>query len=88
MDFELPRNHKPPPSTRSVSSSNMPHADSAMIPSGLDKKAFWAHVHEQLSYLLAGQRDWVCLRLCTVVQASLSLQRALPRSPTSPTLRR
>ncbi|RPD78608.1 GAF domain nucleotide-binding protein [Lentinus tigrinus ALCF2SS1-7] len=37
----------------------MPHADSAMIPSGIDKQAFWSHVHEQLSYLLAGQRDWV-----------------------------
>ncbi|KAI9067363.1 GAF domain nucleotide-binding protein [Trametes sanguinea] len=37
----------------------MPHADSAMIPSGLDKPAFWEHVHEQLSYLLDGQRNWV-----------------------------
>ncbi|KAI0823398.1 GAF domain nucleotide-binding protein [Trametes gibbosa] len=37
----------------------MPHADSAMIPPGLDKVAFWAHVHEQLSHLLAGQRSWV-----------------------------
>ncbi|TBU31615.1 GAF domain nucleotide-binding protein [Dichomitus squalens] len=37
----------------------MPHADSAVIPSGIDKAAFWVHVHEQLSHLLAGQRDWV-----------------------------
>ena len=42
----------------------MPHADSAMIPPGLDKAAFWDHVHEQLSHLLADQRDWVCLRMC------------------------
>ncbi|KAH9929552.1 GAF domain nucleotide-binding protein [Epithele typhae] len=41
----------------------MPHADSAMIPAGLDKVAFWAHVHEQLRHLLAGQRDWVCTNL-------------------------
>ncbi|KAI8993930.1 GAF domain nucleotide-binding protein [Trametes punicea] len=37
----------------------MPHADSAMIPAGLQKPAFWAHVHEQLSHLLDGQRNWV-----------------------------
>ncbi|KAI0645881.1 GAF domain nucleotide-binding protein [Trametes meyenii] len=37
----------------------MPHADSALIPSGLDKAAFWTHVHEQLSHLLDGQRSWV-----------------------------
>ncbi|KAI0743952.1 GAF domain nucleotide-binding protein [Daedaleopsis nitida] len=37
----------------------MPHADSALIPSGIDKETFWSHVHEQLSHLLAGQRDWV-----------------------------
>ncbi|KAL1945902.1 hypothetical protein VTO73DRAFT_1904 [Trametes versicolor] len=37
----------------------MPHADSAMIPPGMDKTAFWAHVHEQLSHLLDGQRNWV-----------------------------
>ncbi len=45
----------------------MPHADSAMIPPGMDKIAFWAHVHEQLSHLLDGQRNWVCLHLCIVV---------------------
>ncbi|KAI0663332.1 GAF domain-like protein [Cubamyces menziesii] len=37
----------------------MPHADSATIPAGIDKAAFWAHVHEQLSHLLDGQRNWV-----------------------------
>ncbi|KAH9839130.1 GAF domain nucleotide-binding protein [Rhodofomes roseus] len=37
----------------------MPHADSALVPSGVDKAAFWTHVHEQLSYLLDGQRNWV-----------------------------
>ncbi|KAI0759883.1 GAF domain-like protein [Trametes elegans] len=37
----------------------MPHADSALIPAGIDKTAFWAHVHEQLSHLLDGQRNWV-----------------------------
>ncbi|KAI0358610.1 GAF domain nucleotide-binding protein [Trametes cingulata] len=37
----------------------MPHADSAMIPPGMDKAAFWSHVHEQLSHLLDGQRNWV-----------------------------
>ena len=45
----------------------MPHADSATIPAGIDKAAFWAHVHEQLSHLLDGQRNWVCLDLCIVV---------------------
>ncbi|KAI0780246.1 GAF domain nucleotide-binding protein [Fomes fomentarius] len=37
----------------------MPHADSAFVPNGIDREAFWSHVHEQLSHLLAGQRDWV-----------------------------
>ncbi|KAI0368327.1 GAF domain nucleotide-binding protein [Pilatotrama ljubarskyi] len=37
----------------------MPHADSAMIPPGMDKAAFWSYVHEQLSHLLDGQRNWV-----------------------------
>lgn len=47
--------------------TKMPHADSALVPSGIDREAFWSHIHEQLSHLLAGQRDWVCLRLCTVM---------------------
>ncbi|PCH36015.1 GAF domain-like protein [Wolfiporia cocos MD-104 SS10] len=37
----------------------MPHADSALIPPGLDKSAFWNHVYEQLGVLLEGQRNWV-----------------------------
>ncbi|KAJ3552421.1 hypothetical protein NM688_g4158 [Phlebia brevispora] len=37
----------------------MPHADSAFIPSGLNKTQFWEHVYDQLSALLEGQRDWV-----------------------------
>ncbi|KAH9920165.1 GAF domain-like protein [Fomitopsis serialis] len=37
----------------------MPHADSALVPSGLDKVAFWGHVYDQLGYLLDGQRNWV-----------------------------
>ncbi|CCL99050.1 uncharacterized protein FIBRA_01061 [Fibroporia radiculosa] len=37
----------------------MPHADSALIPSGLNKSAFWQHVHVQLAALLEGQRNWV-----------------------------
>ncbi|KZT71710.1 GAF domain-like protein [Daedalea quercina L-15889] len=37
----------------------MPHADSAFVPPGLDRAAFWDHVHDQLSYLMDGQRNWV-----------------------------
>ncbi|KAF9818128.1 hypothetical protein IEO21_02970 [Rhodonia placenta] len=37
----------------------MPHADSALVPHGLDKAAFWDHVHDQLAALLEGQRNWV-----------------------------
>ncbi|KAH8107770.1 GAF domain-like protein [Cristinia sonorae] len=37
----------------------MPHADSALVPPGLSKVEFWAHVYEQLSALLDGQRNWV-----------------------------
>lgn len=47
----------------------MPHADSAMIPEGIDKDAFWAHVHDQLSHLLAGQRDWVRPAVCPCVSS-------------------
>lgn len=38
---------------------SMPHADSALVPAGLDKTQFWNHIHDQLSYLLDGQRNWV-----------------------------
>ncbi|KAH9946951.1 GAF domain-like protein [Amylocystis lapponica] len=37
----------------------MPHADSALVPSGLSKTEFWEHVHGQLASLLDGQRNWV-----------------------------
>jgi len=39
----------------------MPHADSALVPSSITTKPqFWAHVHEQLSYILNDQdRNWV-----------------------------
>ncbi|PIL36044.1 hypothetical protein GSI_01704 [Ganoderma sinense ZZ0214-1] len=55
----------------------MPHADSAMIPPGLDKAAFWDHVHEQLSHLLAGQRHWVT----NLANASSLLFNALQATP-------
>jgi len=37
----------------------MPHADSALVPPGLTRTEFWAHVHDQLAALLEGQRSWV-----------------------------
>ncbi|GBE80477.1 GAF domain-like protein [Sparassis latifolia] len=37
----------------------MPHADSAFVPSGINKSEFWEHVHGQLAALLEGQRNWV-----------------------------
>jgi len=37
----------------------MPHADSAFVPAGLNRKQFWEHVHGQLTALLEGQRQWV-----------------------------
>ncbi|KZT10898.1 GAF domain-like protein [Laetiporus sulphureus 93-53] len=37
----------------------MPHADSALVPPGLDQPAFWNHVHDQVQLLLDGQRDWI-----------------------------
>lgn len=42
-----------------TSQKTMPHADSALVPAGLDKAQFWAHVHAQLAALLDGQRAWV-----------------------------
>ncbi|KAI0320458.1 GAF domain-like protein, partial [Amylostereum chailletii] len=38
----------------------MPHADSSLVPSTVQSKSeFWIHVHDQLSALLDGQRDWI-----------------------------
>ncbi|CCO34098.1 Free methionine-R-sulfoxide reductase Short=fRMsr [Rhizoctonia solani AG-1 IB] len=38
----------------------MPHADSSYLPEDVTTKAkLWAHIHEQLGYLIAGQRQWV-----------------------------
>ena len=40
--------------------SHMAHADSALLPEGVEtKEEFWDHVYRQLVYLLADQRVWV-----------------------------
>jgi hypothetical protein len=43
-----------------ISSHNMPHADSSLLPSTIrSKQEFWAHVLTQLEFLLADQQSWV-----------------------------
>lgn len=43
----------------------MPHADSALIPKGLQTKAeFWQTAYSQLQGLLHDQRNWVRLPRC------------------------
>ncbi|CAE6497327.1 unnamed protein product [Rhizoctonia solani] len=38
----------------------MPHADSSYLPEDVTtKEKLWAHIHEQLGYLTADQRQWV-----------------------------
>ncbi|CAE6490699.1 unnamed protein product [Rhizoctonia solani] len=38
----------------------MPHADSSYLPEDVKTKAqLWAHIYEQLGYLVADQRQWV-----------------------------
>ncbi|KZS98539.1 GAF domain-like protein [Sistotremastrum niveocremeum HHB9708] len=38
----------------------MPHADSSLVPPEIKSKAeFWAHVLEQLTALIEGQRNWI-----------------------------
>ncbi|KAH7909294.1 GAF domain-like protein [Hygrophoropsis aurantiaca] len=38
----------------------MPHADASLVPATITSKIeFWDHVHNQLSIVLSGQRNWV-----------------------------
>ncbi|CAE6471246.1 unnamed protein product [Rhizoctonia solani] len=38
----------------------MPHADSSYLPEDVTTKSkLWAHIHEQLGYLVVDQRQWV-----------------------------
>ncbi|CAE7057838.1 unnamed protein product [Rhizoctonia solani] len=38
----------------------MPHADSSYLPEHVKTKSqLWAHIHEQLGYLIVDQRQWV-----------------------------
>lgn len=63
----------------SLSSSTMPHADTAFVPQGLNRSEFWDHVRDQLALLLDGERSWVsvaayCIGQTLCPQSCISAQ--------------
>lgn len=65
----------------------MPHADAAYVPPGLDKKAFWSYVYDQLALLMEDERNWVsashdfCHSCGEILTTVLSRCRISPMRP-------